>query len=47
MERKMETTVLGYIGYILGLYWGYIKRRPYKEQSSREQRMPSHGGLPE
>ena len=22
MEKKMETTKKGYIGYILGLYWG-------------------------
>ena len=21
MEKKMETTIMGYIGYILGLYW--------------------------
>ena len=24
MERKMETTRMGYIGYIVGLYWGYM-----------------------
>ena len=24
MEKKMETIRMGYIGYILGLYWGYI-----------------------
>ena len=23
MEKKMETRIMGYIGYILGLYWGY------------------------
>ena len=24
MEKKMETTKMGYIGSILGIYWGYI-----------------------
>ena len=24
MEKKMETTIMGYIGVILGLYWVYI-----------------------
>ena len=24
MEKKMETTIMGYIGYILGLLWGLI-----------------------
>ena len=24
MEKKMETTIMGYIGIILGLYWGNI-----------------------
>ena len=22
MEKKMETTIMGYMGYILGLLWG-------------------------
>ena len=22
LENKMETTIMGYVGYILGLYWG-------------------------
>ena len=25
MEKKMETTIVGYIGVIIGLYWVYIR----------------------
>ena len=24
MEKKVETTIMGYMGIILGLYWGYL-----------------------
>ena len=24
MEKKMETTIMGYTGILFGLYWGYI-----------------------
>ena len=27
VENEMEITIMGHIGYILGLYWGYMENK--------------------
>ena len=39
MENNMETTIMGYRGYIiLGLYWGYIGIMENKMETHRDYR---------